>query len=241
MMITNTATFIKRFITTAGISLGFCSIALSSENREVVNISDHVLFNTPQVVDGATILIRDRIENSITATISSCALEPDTAYSIWWAVFNEPRFCAQPYDCMVSDLEVFGGDSKVKASVFWGGGFVSDQSGVVNTSLRLAPGSTDRELFAQSENYGLQNLLGSEIHVVMRTHGPAGVAGSIAEQIGTANMACPPDGCQNVFASIHQAAPGGDPATDNCDYSASDVNDGWGWDPVLAQSCLPRN
>lgn len=205
MKINNIATLLNRIVKTTILSLGMCSIAISSEAWEAASVSDHVQFNTSHVVDGATILVRDHTQTSISATISSRALEPDTAYSIWWAIFNEPRYCALPYQCAVSDLEVFGGDSRVKSSVFWAGGFVSDYLGVANTSLRLGLGRTNRELFAQTENHGLQNLWGSEIHIVLRTHGPAGVAGSIAEQIGTANMACPPDGCQNVFASIHLA------------------------------------
>ena len=71
------------------------------------------------------------------------------------------------------------------------------------------PRRTERELFASSRNSGLRNLKGSEIHVVLRSHGPAGVAGTIAEQIGTANLACPSEGCQNVYTSIHVPEPSG--------------------------------
>jgi len=173
--------------------------------RESVEVSDHHVFNTADKVNGATTLIRNFRHKDVVAHISSKALEPDTAYSIWWAVFNRPRFCAQAFECAVSDLETFGGDPRVKASVFWGGGFVSDESGTANTSIQLMKGRTGRELFANTKNYGLQNLAWAEIHLVLRTHGPAGLAGPVASQIGTANEACPVDGCKNVFASIHIA------------------------------------
>ncbi|MFT5484532.1 MAG: hypothetical protein ACI9GW_003198 [Halieaceae bacterium] len=42
---------------------------------------------------------------------------------------------------------------------------------------------------------------------LMRSHGPAGVAGSLALQIGTADASCPVSGCQNQFASLHPAPP----------------------------------
>jgi len=240
MMIKNTHTLLKQLVNAVFLSAGLCSVAMSNNSSEVTSISDHTVFNSSQVVDGATILVRDYAHDTVHASISSRALEPDTAYSIWWAIFNEPQHCTEAYVCTVNDLEVFGGDPSVKASVFWAGGFLSDQSGVANTTLRLGTGRTDRELFAQTENHGLQNLLGAEIHVVLRTHGPAGVAGSIAEQIGTANMACPTDGCQNVFASIHLAEQiGGE--SGNCDYSAANVNGGWGWDPIKGESCPPRS
>ena len=173
--------------------------------RESVEISDHHVFNTDIEVDGATTLIRDFDNKEITATVTTGALEPDWAYSIWWAVFNYPKFCATPGECGLGDLEVNGGDPRVRVSVFWGGGMVADGSGSANTVMRLSRGKTRRELFAMSRNWGLQNLRGAELHVVLRSHGLAGIAGPVSKQVGTANEACPASGCANVFASIHRA------------------------------------
>ncbi len=169
--------------------------------RESVEVSDHLIFGTTTTVNGATILVRDKRNRVINATITSRALEPDTAYSIWWAVFNYPRFCIEPYRCALADLGPQG-DPRVKPSVFWAGGFLSDIYGFANTAIRLVPGRTKRELFAGGD-FGLQNFGGAEIHVVLRSHGTAGMAGPVAQQIGTASEACPPEMCSNVFASIH--------------------------------------
>lgn len=170
---------------------------------ESVEVSNHHIFPDGPDVDGATILIRDFRNRVINATITSAAYEPDTAYSIWWAVFNYPEYCLTPYACALVDIP----NPEVRVSIFWGGGYVSDANGYANTSLRLLPGKTNRELFANMSDAGLENFEGAEIHVVMRSHGPVGVAGKVADQIGTAFMACPggvPSGCQNVFASIHR-------------------------------------
>ena len=172
---------------------------------ESVEVSDHHVFNTSDRVDGATVLVRDFEAGVVTASITSRALEPDTAYSIWWAIFNRPQFCKTPFACGVTDLEVFGGDPRVRASVFWAGGFASDQFGFANSELRLRTGKTRRELFAKSLPWGLANIRNAEIHVVLRSHGPTGVAGTVAEQVGTATVACPEVGCFNAFASIHVA------------------------------------
>ncbi|MFK7894710.1 MAG: hypothetical protein AB8G23_02680 [Myxococcota bacterium] len=180
------------------------STETSYKNRhretESVEVRDHFVFGVDERVDGATVLVRDFRNRQIDATITSRALDADTSYSIWWAVFNRPEFCAEPYACQVSDLK---GDWRIKPSVFWAGGFISDGEGYGNTAIRLVPGRTRRELFGNTKNYGLQNLKGAEIHVVLRTHGPAGLAGTVAEQVGTATEACPSDGCANVFVSIH--------------------------------------
>ena len=172
--------------------------------RESIEIADHHIFNTDIEVDGATILIRDFDNKIITATVSTGALEPDWAYSIWLAVFNYPQYCITPGECGPADLEVNGGNPSVKASVFWGGGLVADGSGSANTVFTLLKGKTKRELFAMSKDWGLQNFGGAEIHVVLRSHGVAGIAGPVSQQIGTATEACPETGCKNEFASIHR-------------------------------------
>lgn len=96
------------------------------------------------------------------------------------------------------------GSPKAKASAIWGGGFLADEFGDGNTSLGLVRGKTRREVLVGSD-VGLLNVRRAEIHVVLRTHGRAGVAGTVADQIGTANEACPPEGCANKFFSVHRA------------------------------------
>ncbi|MEM1230554.1 MAG: hypothetical protein AAGI15_08465 [Pseudomonadota bacterium] len=165
--------------------------------RESVEVAQHYQFASDVAVDGATILVRDYRNRVIDVTVTTKALVPDTAYSIWIAAFNRPWACATPYACGLGDL----GNERVKASVFWGGGLISDAFGYGGTQLKLAPGQTERELFTGGD-YGLANMR-AEVHVVLRSHGPTGVAGPVAEQLGTANAACPPAGCSNDFASIH--------------------------------------
>ncbi len=180
------------------------TVPYKTRNIEHISVSDHHTFSGGDLVDGATILVRDGTRKVVTASITTRALEADTAYSIWWAVFNKPQYCMTPNACVVADLGP-NGDPRVNPSVFYAGGFISDIYGLGTTNLRLTPGRTKRELFAGSDA-GLQNFMGAEIHLVLRTHGPAGVAGSVAQQIGTASEACPPDNCKNVFASIHKGA-----------------------------------
>lgn len=170
--------------------------------RESIQVADHFMFgDPPMMVQGATILVRDFAAKVMTATVTSAALEPHTAYSIWWVVFNRPQFCATPYECAGADL----GNPNVEGSVFWGGGLLADGDGYGNTQIELRRGRTERELFGPMRDDGLQRLHDAEIHLVLRTHGPAGMAGSVAAQVGTANEACPPSDCQNVFFSVHRA------------------------------------
>lgn len=197
-------TSMKRLGIVASLMLAVPLTANATHNvQESIQVADHYMFQPPgtdpTIAPGATILIRDFKAGIVTATVTSAALTPDYAYSIWWVVFNRPQFCAVPYECEVSDL----GNDAIKPSVFWGGGLLADGSGYGNTQIELRRGRTDRELFANTKNYGLQNLKNAEIHLVLRTHDDIGVAGTVAMQIGTANEACPATGCRNVFFSVH--------------------------------------
>jgi len=197
----------KAVIVTAlvAISMGLCGTAWADKGRygwwhyawESVEVSDHTTFGTGEKVNGATILYRDLRNRTVTGNLSSNALMPNGAYSIWLAIFNRPRKCAMPFACATSDI----GNPAVRASVIYGGGFVSDADGTGSATFSLVPGRTGREVFAGSDD-GLLSMM-AEIHVVLRSHGEAGVAGPVAKQIGTANEACPDDECANVFFSIH--------------------------------------
>jgi hypothetical protein len=178
--------------------------------RESVEISDHFIFGTNEPVKGATTLIRDFRNCVVDITVFSSALEAHWAYSIWTVAFNHPEHCVTPNACGTGDLEAFGGNPQVEASVFWGAGFVADGTGSADTTLTIRPGRTSRELFGSTRNYGLLNFGGAEIHIVIRSHGLAGSRGPISSQIGTASGACPPSppddrGCVNEFASFHPA------------------------------------
>jgi hypothetical protein len=162
-------------------------------------VANHHVFPAGAEVDGATILVRDFRNKVVRMDVTTAALEPHSAYSIWLAVFNSPEYCGIPHDCMPADL----GNPDVRASVFWGGGLISDGDGHGSTTMTLQPGRTDRELFANMSDLGLQDIRRAHIHVVLRAHGPIGEAGSVADQIGTAWEACPGSGCFNAFASVH--------------------------------------
>jgi len=171
--------------------------------HESVEISDMYLFNTDVKANGAVILVRDFDKGMVTINLQTGALQPGWAYSIWIAVFNFPEYCSDP--CGIDDLPGANpnADPKVKPSVFYGGGLLADGSGYGSASTEISVGKTSRELFAATENYGLQQLRKAHIHVVLRSHGEA-LVGGIAKQIGTASSTCnTAEGCQNVLASFH--------------------------------------
>ncbi|NKB98930.1 MAG: hypothetical protein GKR90_10615 [Pseudomonadales bacterium] len=168
--------------------------------HEFYDVQPMQVFGGGGEVNGSAVLTRDYRNKLLTADLALApnVLMPGDAYSIWWVVFNKPKNCTTAFSCSASDL----GNKAVKGTAFWAGGFVADGFGGANLTISVGKGKNDREVFAGGD-YGLRALSRAEVHLVIRTHGPAGVAGSLARQIGTANESCPVSGCQNQFASLH--------------------------------------
>ncbi len=129
-------------------------------------------------------------------------LTPDSAYSLWWVVFNKPDNCL--FGCDVRDL--FAGHGQV----FYGGGFVTDPSGQGDVSAEarvgripegadrfseVAPIAFDPPLIIDpATETGLRRPHRAMIHVVVRYHGAVD-APNVAGQIGTYLGGCAlPDG-----------------------------------------------
>jgi hypothetical protein len=158
--------------------------------RPIVTVSDMNVFPNGPAVVGASVMTRDH--SGVDATVSTTGLSPAGAYSWWWVVFNRPQYCVG--GCGLDDLPVgatpvSNGDPRVRASLLWGGGFVSDDTGAANAAARLERRAPPGEVLFGP---GLANVKRAEIHVVLRSHGEA-VAGEVAEQIGSFNGGCTPE------------------------------------------------
>lgn len=137
-------------------------------------------------------------------------LEAGSAYTVWWVVFNRPEGCttrpAKPVRCGPGDLEsplaeasalfAAGGVAAGRGDAFFGGRLpVRDTSG-------CQPELPCRE--------GLTNPQGAEIHLVVRSHGPA-VPEHVDVQMTTFDGGCHPGDanegqCRNVQASAFPPA-----------------------------------
>ncbi|TRO64237.1 hypothetical protein [Christiangramia sabulilitoris] len=158
-------------------------------DRSTVDVFNPIL---GEVVGSATLL---RNEKGFSYTYKSNALTPGYAYTVWLVVWNNPQECAIPGACIDTDfaradltqVEVMTGTGHVVGSSgkgYFGGHLnVGDDSGTIN------------DLFGLPYAGGLQQgkTFSSEIHLVLRSHGPAR-PGMISDQIGSYE-----GGCDNPF------------------------------------------
>ena len=158
-----------------------------ASHKSTVDVFNPIL---GQVTGSSTL---HRTNNGITVNYRSTELSPGYAYTLWWVIWNNPEDCGIPGECADTD---FG---SVEVEVLYGSGHVVGNNGVGNFSARLNVGDVSgsiNALFGLPPAGGLQsgNTLSAEVHLVLRSHGPA-IPGLINEQIGSYV-----GGCTDPFA-----------------------------------------
>jgi hypothetical protein len=111
---------------------------------------------------------------------------------LWWVVFNHPAECqgaeGSPFRCAEADL--FNPD--VEASVHDAGGHVVGSSGSYNVTSYLGEGDRSGCPFGGDLCAGLIDTQEADIHLVVRTHGPA-LPAYLPHQYQSFDGACTPD------------------------------------------------
>jgi hypothetical protein len=152
-------------------------------------------------LSGSTTLTRS--SQGLWADIEVDGLTDGYAYSVWWAVFDNPQGCDAP--CDATDLR---GTRQAQGSLVNGGGFVADGSTASHQS-HLARHDVEGKSVEAGDPSGIDNTYGAEVHLVIRSHGLAETdPEDLAVQTGTFGTFCnlpdPPvvGGCLNVGASM---------------------------------------
>jgi hypothetical protein len=150
----------------------------SKTNKSTVDVINPIL----GIVTGTSTLHRN--SSGITVNYKTTGLTPGYAYTIWWVIWNNPQECAVPGACNDSD---FATPELVGVDVLYAAGHVVDDSGVGNFSGRLNVDDDSKsinDLFGLPPAGGLQsgNTYSAEVHLVLRSHGPA-IPGEVNEQI----------------------------------------------------------
>lgn len=145
------------------------------------------------VAGGGATLVRQPTGASFTFT--GVGLTPGNAHTIWFVAFNDPGACASPMMdggtlislCGLPDLA----NAAAEPTAVWGAGHVVGAGGVVTFGGRVAVGDASGcdALGRLPCGGGLTDPAGAEIHLVVRTHGPA-IPELVNEQIHSFNRGC---------------------------------------------------
>jgi hypothetical protein len=156
--------------------------------------------------------------NDVWVTVHASELDPNTVYTLWAVVFNNPGECttapASPTRCGLPDL--MATPNPADASAFIVGGLLTGDDGVANVQAHIQSGPLPEGtavlwgVGGANDNgvvpgLRVENGLLAEIHFVLRTHGSA-IVGRVAEQISTGDGGCPPNECANQQAVMFPPA-----------------------------------
>jgi hypothetical protein len=159
---------------TAVLTLALATQAIAQSKRSV-NVKTeiapvHQLSNFAIIPQAGASLSRNN--EGVLGTISTSGLTPGHVITVWWSIFNNPEFCAQPI-CAPSDFN----NPAVNGSLQFGGGTIADAGGRVNFSGYLAEGDNTgfylNPAFPNLPNPapGIVDTKKAQIHLAIRTHG----------------------------------------------------------------------
>ena len=143
-------------------------------------------------ITGTSTLHRNK--NGITVNFKAENLYPG-AYTIWWVIWNYPQECAFPGECDEPDFKT---PVIVGVDLLYAGGHVVGNNGKANISGHLNAGDASGSIFSDM-GVKVGNTFSSEVHVVLRTHGPK-VPGVVNEQISSYGGGCNPDIVYDPFS-----------------------------------------
>ena len=122
------------------------------------------------------------------------------AYTIWGAIFDNPKGCeGGPGACGLSDL----GRRQAQATISNFGGFVVDAS--KDFEAHLARHDASRQTLGGAGRSGVDNPYQAEVHLIFRSHGEAETdPGALADQTSMVGAHCnlPVVGCDDQGLAI---------------------------------------
>ena len=220
-------------LTTVVFGVALITLALATHARaqsstsgnvktEIVKVN--VFGSTPVIPQAGASLSRNN--DGVLGTISTSGLTPGHVVTLWWAVFNNPQFCATS-GCAASDLN----NPAVNGSLQFGGGIIVGAGGRADFSGYLAEGDNTgfylNPAFPNMPNPspGIVDTKRATIHLVIRTHGAASPDPTIlSQQLTSFPGGCAvsvPSPCANI-----QAAPFVRPLPSTVQTSADFDGDG---------------
>jgi len=159
--------------------------------------TDPVLRTADSVWVGESQLIR--YKNRIHVIARTTDLDPGSAVTGWWRVYNRPQHCAVPYACEFSDLQ----NPKVDGSQLHATALVAaDAEGkatIVATLYRTAAKAEGGERFADTlpeghlNGSGLRRPLRAEVELLLANHGKLADPDTVGNEAAIAQLLTPFD------------------------------------------------
>jgi len=205
------------------IVLGGTSMAQDDDmmDEPIVAVQNVLWEGTDMLVEDAEAVLV-RMHHGISMTMETTGIEPGHAYTVWWVIFNNPEECSDdvcgPDDVFLMEDGDFvltddglrqpnvAGREMTRASSLRATGNIGYEDGTTVFRAHLPIGDTTDDM-----DFGpaLLDSMGSEVHLIIRTHGPI-IPELLNEQLMTAWGGCPDpydrSPCEDIQIAIFPAA-----------------------------------
>jgi hypothetical protein len=179
----------------------FSQTAAQTSNADVAVIADDPSGAGPAIgtVVGSSHLLRT--QDGLRAKVRTSGLTPGHIVTLWFVAFQDPSGCIGACDNPAEDL------GPGRAALAFGGAQHVPPTGSVTIVGRLDVGGEvvviDPPPAGDPSADLFDTPIGSEVHLVIRTHGPV-LPDLLGEQLGSFNGGCPPNTCASIQAGVHQ-------------------------------------
>ena len=92
------------------------SVVATAEKHAAEQVDDVVRTADGTVVGESSLY---RFDNRIHAITRTSDFDPGSAATVWWRIYNRPRFCSVPFACEASDLEAQPQPRKIWPTEIW--------------------------------------------------------------------------------------------------------------------------
>jgi len=131
-----------------------------------------------------------RGENALFVNYEVAGLEPNYVYTLWWTIWNRSEDCVVPGQCGLADFE---NAVAVEVELLNAAGGIIGDDGTATFSAYLNENenskSINEAIFGLPSFGGLQDAMGAQVTMVLRSHGPA-VPELISDQISSHQGGC---------------------------------------------------
>lgn len=168
-------------------------LAASAETSD----AEVVLLSNPAIVVGQSHLTRN--QRGLRGNVRTSGLTPGDVVTMWFTTFQNPDDCVGVCNSPPEDFGPGHGSTAL------GGGGVVPSSGKLTLAGKLDVG--DAVIFGG--DFGgpvietFENVTGSEVHLVIRTHGPV-IPGMLDEQLSSFTGGCSVNACANLQVAVYQ-------------------------------------
>ena len=202
------------------VAFAFAAQKVASAEGVDTTTTVHKFSDESVVKDGTALLTR--LKSGVSMQLSTVGLTPRDAVTVWWVVFNAPGQCSDG-ECGENDIFNLDADGKfilnddgsppingagleaAQISALRADGHVIDRDGAAQFRSHLPVGAVSEAIFGP----GLQKPMAAEVHLIVRTHGPA-AAGKIDSMLYNINGGCegafPNPPCEDVQFAVFKPA-----------------------------------